>query len=272
MRAYLRLKNPILKELEDTLPHRDKSDGWADHIGVDEAGRGCLAGPVVAAATLFPADLDFDKELPGLTDSKKLSEKQRAALVEPICAKAVAFGVGIIWQDEIDRVNILNATFRAMSRAVLALCAAVEESCGPNKPLPRLCIDGNCILPPEQWQACCLGISPTALAWEQYLPSLQSRLPTHPPQLPEQQAIVGGDAIIPSISAASVLAKTRRDAIMQRMDFFFPGYGFARHKGYGTKEHRDLLEAKGPCLLHRASFRLNKASEAHPGQLPLPGA
>lgn len=269
MRAYLRLKNPILKELEDTLPHRDKSGGWADHIGVDEAGRGCLAGPVVAAAVLFPSSADFAAELPLLADSKKLSEKQRDALVGPIRQKAVAWGIGMIWQDEIDRVNILCATYRAMSRAVLALCAALEEQFGPNKPLPCLQIDGNRTIPEEHWNACSQGISPTALAWEQYLPNLQSRLPAHCPPLPSQKAIVRGDASVPAISAASILAKTKRDEIMLRLDSFFPGYGFAQHKGYGTKEHRDCLREKGSCLLHRSSFRLLEENSGS-AQLALP--
>lgn len=270
MRVYLRLKDPILKQLEDTLPHRNKKEGWEDYIGVDEAGRGCLAGPVVAGAALFPADFDFEKELPGLRDSKKLSEKQRSSLVGPICKKAVAWGIGVIWQDEIDRVNILCATYRAMSRAVLALCADLEEQCGPNTPLPGVRIDGNRIIPPEHWGICCQGIAPSALAWEQYLPNIQSRLPSYTPSLPKQVAVIRGDDSVPAISAASILAKTRRDEIMLRMDSFFPGYEFAQHKGYGTKEHREKLTAKGPCPLHRKSFRLIR--EAGPSeQLSLPG-
>jgi len=269
MRAYLRLKTPLLKELEDSLPPREKKDNWADHIGVDEAGRGCLAGPVVAAATLFPANMNFEKWLPGLTDSKKLTEKQREALVEPILAKSVAWGIGIIWQDEIDRINILAATHRAMSHAVLALCSQQEEKYGANFTLPRLCVDGNSPIPAKHWQACCQGISPGALAWEQYLPSLQSRLPARAHDLPEQETIVDGDAIVPSISAASVLAKTKRDEIMRCLEHFFPGYGLAQHKGYGTKEHRDILEIKGPSLLHRRSFRLAK-NDTVSEQLSLP--
>lgn len=263
MRAYLRLKNPILKELEGTLPHRgngpENGNGvkWADHVGIDEAGRGCLAGPVVATAIIFPADMEFGAKLPGLTDSKKLSERQRDQLVSPICDAAVAWGTGVAWQNEIDSVNILCATHRAMSRAVLALYAKLEESHGPNRRLPELWIDGNRPIPETHWDHCCRGIPAESLAWEQYLPAQVTRMPAHPPALPSQQTIVGGDSLVPAISAASILAKTKRDTIMRHLNSFFPDYGFAQHKGYGTKEHRDILTQKGPCPLHRTSFKLS---------------
>ena len=236
----------------------------ADFIGIDEAGRGCLAGPVVAAAVLFPAVFDFTARLPDLADSKKLNQKQRASLLAPIRREALACGVGLAWQGEIDRVNILNATFRAMSRAVLALVAELEEPHGPIPGLPRLRIDGDKVIPPAQWQVCLTGVPADALAWEQYLPLPLTRLPAHAPTLPEQESVVGGDALVPAISAASVLAKTARDSLMERLDAFYPGYGLARHKGYGTREHCELLALKGPCPLHRMSFRKVRPDSGSP--------
>jgi ribonuclease HII len=219
------------------------------HIGIDEAGRGCLAGPVVAASVYFPEHFDFAAHLPGLTDSKKLGADARGKLAGLVAQQALAYGVGLIWQDEIDRINILNATFRAMSRAVFALAAKLGDVS-----LPPLLIDGNKTIPAQQWHSC-TGISAGVPAWEQYLPLPSSPLPSHAPLLPEQHAVVDGDALVPSISAASVLAKTVRDGIMERLDAFYPGYGIARHKGYGTKEHLDALAEKGPCALHRKTFR-----------------
>jgi len=207
------------------------------HIGIDEAGRGCLAGPVVAAAVYFPEHFDFSAHLRGLTDSKKLDADARKRLAGLVADEALAYGVGLAWQGEIDSINILNATFRAMSRAVFALAKRLPESVM----LPLLLIDGNKTIPGEQWQSCTSGTSAEVRAWEEYLPG--------------QRAIVGGDALVPSISAASVLAKTVRDGLMERLDALYPGYGMARHKGYGTKEHLAALAEKGPCRLHRKTFR-----------------
>lgn len=221
-------------------------------IGLDEAGRGCLAGPVVAAAVLFPEKFDFADRLPGLNDSKRLSAALRLRLAAQIPALCLAYGIGLSWQDEIDSVNILNATFRAMSRALLSLAGKLE----PAPPaLPLLLIDGNKTIPEAQWLACTKGMDLRALAWEQYLPLPLSSLPERSPELPGQLAIVGGDALVPCISAASILAKTVRDGIMQRLDAHFPGYGLAGHKGYGTSAHREAIKRKGPCALHRKTFR-----------------
>ena len=181
--------------------------------GVDEAGRGCLAGPVVAAAVILPASYD----LPRLTDSKKLTAQRRLALEKAVKVQAVAWGLGVVRAEVIDRVNILQATFLAMARAVAVM--RVRPA--------RLEVDGNKIIP--------------------------SRL------LPfdglAQKAIVDGDALVPAISAASILAKTFRDRFMERMDARFPGYGLAGHKGYGTAEHLKAVAALGPCPLHRLTFR-----------------
>lgn len=252
------------------------------HVGVDEAGRGCLAGPVVAAAVLFPKHFDFSNILPGIADSKKLNEKKRLLLKPLIEENATAFGIGMSWQDEIDAINILNATFRAMARALLALAARLEQSSTASV-LPKVFIDGNKIIPASQWQVCLMpglalsrkgqnqlslplratnhavplqSLQPDSeVVWETQL-SLPSRfLPKKFHQLPEQEAIVSGDALVSSISAASILAKTARDALMPRLDEFCPGYDFTRHKGYGTRLHCERIAKLGPSILHRKSFK-----------------
>ena len=180
--------------------------------GIDEAGRGPLAGPVVAAAVILdpaiaPAELD---------DCKKLSPRCRETLADEI--REAAVGWSVAWCDvrEIDRLNILQATMLAMRRAILGLSVK-----------PRfVLVDGN------------------------RLPDLRffdERIDGRP--------VVGGDATVPAISAASILAKVTRDDIMRRADSVFPGYGFARHKGYGTPEHLRNLGRMGPCEQHRWSFR-----------------
>ncbi len=194
------------------------------HIGVDEAGRGCLAGPVVAAAVLFSPDADIPALLPGLADSKKLSAAARDALFPVIKNCCLCWGLGLAWPGEIDRVNILNATLRAMARAVSRLRP-------PPVPFPLLLIDGNHPIRPDAWLAA------TALP------------------LPAQRPVVDGDALVPAISAASVLAKVFRDHLMTRLDRRWPGYGFAAHKGYGTTGHLAAIHQHGPCPLHRRSFR-----------------
>jgi ribonuclease HII len=180
--------------------------------GVDEAGRGPLAGPVVAAAVI----LDRKRPIDGLMDSKVLTEKRREELAVLIATRALAWSVA--WSDaaEIDRINILQATFLAMRRALLGL-----------RLRPGLVeVDGN------------------------RLPDLEF----NGKQL-DGSAIVGGDAKIPAISAASIIAKVRRDHMMRRFDAIYPAYGFRQHKGYGTAAHRDCLSRLGPCPQHRRSFR-----------------
>lgn len=176
--------------------------------GVDEAGRGALAGPVVAAAVILSPKYD----LPGLDDSKKLKPAQRAELAVLIKECAVAYGVGIVQAPEIDKVNILQATFKAMAQAVEKLAPAPEY----------VLVDGN-----------------------KTIPGLNFR----------QQAVVKGDSLFPMISAASIIAKTHRDAIMAGLDQKYPGYGFARHMGYGTKIHVTALKTHGPCPEHRLTFK-----------------
>jgi ribonuclease HII len=175
--------------------------------GVDEAGRGPLAGPVLAAAVI----LDPDRPIVGLRDSKRLSASQRTQLAERIMLCALAVGVGRAEPEEIDRYNILQASLLAMQRAVAAL---------PLRPT-RVLVDG-----------------------------------TRCPQIGcPVTAIVGGDNIIPAISAASIIAKVRRDEEMIRLDADYPGYGFAKHKGYPTAEHLVALKRLGACPLHRRTFK-----------------
>ena len=206
-----------------------KAESSALTAGIDEAGRGCLAGPVVAAAVVFAEGFD----IMGLDDSKVLKEAERDRLAGEIRALAPGWGVGLAWMNEIARLNILQATLLAMTRAV----AALRLRMGAGRTLPRdaalpatVLIDGTQLIPPPFFR--------------------QYGIPT-----PEQRAIVDGDALVPSISAASVLAKTFRDGLLTRLDRRWPVYGFARHKGYGTKEHREALAVHGPCPLHRLDFR-----------------
>jgi ribonuclease HII len=175
--------------------------------GVDEAGRGPLAGVVVAAAVILDP---LAAPIAGLRDSKRLSAARRETLAAQIRRHALAWAVGTASVEEIDRLNILRASLLAMQRAVEAL----------DPPADAALIDGN-VLPP-----------------------LRLRM----------QAIVRGDASEPAISAASILAKTHRDALMCTLHAEYPGYGFARHFGYPTPDHLRLLGVLGPCPAHRRSF------------------
>jgi ribonuclease HII len=175
--------------------------------GVDEAGRGPLAGPLAVAAVI----LDPRRPIDGLDDSKKLSEAKREALYPQIIERALAYCVVLIDVDEIDRINIFQATMTGMTRAVAGLTLAAHEAL----------IDGN---------------------------QLPKDLPCR------GRAIVGGDALEPAISAASILAKVSRDRLMVALDVVHPGYGFAIHKGYATPGHLTALQQLGPCVQHRRSF------------------
>jgi ribonuclease HII len=179
--------------------------------GVDEAGRGPLAGPVFAAAVI----LDPGRTISGLADSKKLAASSREVLAPVIRERAFAWGLGLADAEEIDVLNVLGATWLAMRRALLAL--AVRPA--------HVRVDGN-----RCPSGLALGFSCT---W---------------------QAEVGGDDRVAEISAASILAKTARDAWMRRAAQVYPGYGFERHKGYPTPSHVQALARLGPCRLHRRSF------------------
>lgn len=177
--------------------------------GVDEAGRGPLAGPVCAAAVILPRGLVIE----GLDDSKKLSPKKREELYGVITENAVAWGAAFAEVEEIERLNILGATYLAMNRAIERL-----------RPAPDIAvIDGNRST----------GIRCTS------------------------RCVVGGDGLSESVAAASVIAKVTRDRLLVRLDAEYPEYGFAKHKGYGTREHYEMLRKYGPCKIHRMSFLKN---------------
>lgn len=185
---------------------------WAEGIhyiaGIDEAGRGPLAGPVVAAAVMFPPGT----RIRGVRDSKLLSASEREELFETIISRAVAYGVGIADHQVIDAINILQATYCAMRDAVSKLSIAPEY----------ILVDGN--------RCCDLGAP--------------------------LETIVDGDDRCFSVAAASIIAKVTRDRLMVEYDKQYPGYGFAKHKGYATAEHRDAIRRLGLCEIHRRSFTL----------------
>lgn len=198
----LRRKQEELLAIERSL----RASGKTLIAGVDEAGRGPLAGPVVAAAVILPETV----ALYGLDDSKKLTAKRREELFGRIRSQAVAWGIGMAGNDEIDEIGILEATMRSMRLAVENLKVTPDIALVDGNRLPRL--------------AC------------------------------EERAVVDGDALSLSIAAASVIAKVTRDRMMVELDVMFPGYGFSRHKGYGTQEHVEALRQLGPCIIHRFSF------------------
>jgi ribonuclease HII len=179
--------------------------------GIDEAGRGPLAGPVVAAAVI----LDPRRRIDGLADSKRLAPEVREALAPRIRARALAWAVAWADCEEIDALNILQATLLAMRRALLALPVAPTH----------VQVDGNCT-------PCLADLRLGCTA----------------------EAIIGGDRTVAAISAASILAKTWRDALMRRLDECYPGFDFAAHKGYGTEAHLRALRTLAPSPLHRRSF------------------
>lgn len=181
--------------------------------GIDEAGRGPLAGPVVAAAVI----MDPGQPIRGIRDSKRLAPARREILAREIEKRALAWAVGVSEPAEIDALNILQASLLAMKRAVAGLA--------PHRPV-RVYVDGD------------------------RAPELACPVVT----------VVGGDATVTAIGAASILAKVHRDQEMRRLDACFPGYGLARHKGYGTAAHLEALRLYGPCACHRRSFRPVQAS------------
>lgn len=174
--------------------------------GADEVGRGPLAGPVVCAAVILPKDCAIE----GIDDSKKLSEKKREELYQKIIDEAVAYSIEFVFHDEIDEINILQATKKCMAKAINNL--KVEPD--------MMLIDA--------------------------LTGLEINCPS--------KGIIHGDAVCYSIGAASIIAKVTRDRYMVDMDKIYPEYGFAKNKGYGTKEHMDALRNIGPCPIHRKSF------------------
>jgi ribonuclease HII len=190
-------------------------------IGVDEAGRGALAGPVAAAAVVFAVD-----DVPaGLNDSKRLTPAERVRLAATIRDRALAHAVAFVTVERIDEINILQATFEAMHTAIDACAAQLGAS-----------HDLHCLIDGNRFRA--------------------HRLP--------HTTIVGGDAVCASIAAASILAKTSRDAWMIEAHERYPAYGFDHHKGYGTPSHRAAIRAHGPCDLHRTLFIRSTVGSADP--------
>ncbi len=191
----------------DSFEKEALANGYRFVAGLDEAGRGPLAGPVVAAAVIFTCLPENSQ----INDSKKLTPKKREALVFEIYRRAFSVGVGIVWPEEIDLINIHKASLKAMEKAVSSLSVAPD----------LLLIDGS---------------FPTGL-----------RTPQRP--------IVSGDSLSISIAAASIIAKTARDNLMAAYHALYPGYNFASHKGYPTREHLLALQKLGPTPIHRMTFR-----------------
>ncbi|WP_230467293.1 ribonuclease HII [Lujinxingia vulgaris] len=210
--ALFNASPPEIGELESEL----RSRGHLHIIGVDEAGRGPLAGPVHAAACWWTLNLDDATEWPGLNDSKKMQESDREVLYDALIAQPRRVEMAAASAERIDAINILQATFEAMRHAVERLI----EVRGQRPDL--IVVDGNMIIP---------GV-----------------------ELP-QVAVVKGDARSFAIAAASVVAKVSRDRLMREAAETWPGYGFEGHKGYGTAAHRNAIASLGPCPLHRKSFK-----------------
>ncbi len=196
-----------LKRYEENL----YNEGLKYICGIDEAGRGPLAGPVVVGAVVMPRDsmLEF------MNDSKKVTEKRRELLYEEIINTSLAYGIGIISQEEIDKINILNATKKGLHEALGQVIEKLKQ-----KP--------DIIIVDALREINTFGIT--------------------------YESIIKGDATCYSISAASILAKVTRDRIMAEWDKIYPQYGFAAHKGYGTAKHIQAIKEYGPCPLHRKSF------------------
>lgn len=195
---------PTLTEEKDLW-----SQGYRFIAGLDEVGRGALAGPVGAGAVILPTNIDISL-LDGVRDSKELTPAQRESLSPRIKKVALAFGIGMVSSEMVDEIGIVEATRRAMAQAIKKL-----------------------------------GVSPEFLLVDAL------KLPKIP--LP-QKAIIDGDKLSLSIACASIIAKVARDHLMINVEKKYPGYGFARHKGYGTPEHIDCLERFGPCPIHRRTF------------------
>ncbi|MDR1641900.1 MAG: ribonuclease HII [Clostridiales bacterium] len=212
-------KDAELARLESMRAFERKleAEGFSFIAGIDEVGRGPLAGPVYACAVILPKDC----AIMGVKDSKKLSEKNREELSAIIKEKAVAWNIGTADEKEIDSINILKATMRAMKDAVNGLSVKADS----------LLVDALSL-----------------------------------PEIPLRQlAIIGGDGLSISIAAASIVAKVARDALMREYDLTYPEYGFAAHKGYGTKQHIDAIGKHGLCPIHRVSFaaKFAEAQDTH---------
>ena len=213
-KEFERLK--VIKEIEENL----YNEGITSIAGIDEAGRGPLAGPVVVASVIMPRESMIE----GVNDSKKVSEKKREKLYEEIINECIAYGVGIINQEEIDKINILNATKEGLTKAIKEMENNLKEK---NQKIEK----------PEI-----------------ILVDALTKIDTdHIPY----RSIIKGDSKSYSIAAASIIAKVTRDRIMRQWDEVYPMYGFAKHKGYGTAAHMEAIREYGLCPLHRRSFVKN---------------
>ena len=194
------------ERIENMCVYEKEYEAFSYTCGIDEAGRGPLAGPVVAGAVVLPKDC----RILYVNDSKKLSEKKREMLYDVILNEAVSVGVGIVSPERIDEINILNATYEAMREAINNLTVKPDILLNDAVTIPGVDI--------------------------------------------EQVPIIKGDAKSLSIASASIIAKVTRDRLMYHYDELYPEYGFAKHKGYGTKLHTDVLKEIGPCPIHRKTF------------------
>ena len=208
----------LLQKLAEMKQFDQEATGGCTFIaGVDEVGRGPLAGPVVTAAVILPAEFD----IPGIDDSKKLTEKKREALFPVIKEHALAYGIGMADHSRIDEINILEATKEAMAEAVANAAEMLKDKCGAE--IEHVLFDAM-------------------------------KLDTV--KLP-QTSVIKGDAKSLSIAAASVIAKVTRDRLMVELAEKYPHYAFEKNKGYGTKAHYEGLEKEGPCEIHRMTFLKN---------------
>ncbi len=198
-----------MERIELLCQYEKEYEAYGNVCGIDEVGRGPLAGPVVAAAVIFPKG----KRIPYINDSKKLSEKKREELFDVIMEEALAVGCGFVHAERIDEINILQATYEAMRMAINKLSVKPDILLNDAVTIPEVDI--------------------------------------------QQVPIIKGDAKSMSIGAASILAKVTRDRLMKEYDNWYPQYGFAKNKGYGTKQHTDALKEYGPCPIHRMTFIKN---------------
>lgn len=205
-----------IKKIEEELYLK----GVNSIAGIDEAGRGPLAGPVVVACVIMPRDSMIE----GVNDSKKVSEKKREKLYDQIIEEAIAYGVGIVSQEEIDRINILNATKEGLTMAIKEIEKDLREKQRDFEKPEIILVDALTKIDTD-------GIS--------------------------YKSIIKGDAKSYSIAAASIIAKVTRDRIMRQWDEVYPMYGFEKHKGYGTAAHIAAIKEYGLCPLHRRSFVKN---------------
>ncbi|HCP08440.1 MAG TPA: ribonuclease HII [Candidatus Moranbacteria bacterium] len=228
------------------LEHKLAGEGYRFIIGIDEAGRGPLAGPVVAGAVIVktfdvPNGHQMSREMELIRDSKKLSGKQREAVYDFICEN-FHVGIGICDHKTIDRINILEATYLAAKKAVSNLCLKIDQDTRDNDQTNyNLQITNSKQISKNKIQN---SKSIILFDGNKNIPNLSI----------EQKAIINGDSVVKSISAASIIAKVTRDRIMLEMHEKYPNYKFDEHKGYGTGLHMKLLQEHGPCEIHRRSF------------------